>query len=128
MSDAIDAVRAALLRGLGALGCVAIGDGTGGVSTLPRVTVEPAGSSDWSTKTEVGREVTTIVTVRVARGQRADLPGLVAAVEAAGTALGGDIGGWRVASAVFVRTRTADAGDGARVARIEHRVRVLAGF
>jgi len=130
MSDAIEAVRAALMRALAAdaaLGCVAVSDGSGGVTALPRVTVEPPEARDWSTKTETGREVTTVVTVRVARGQRAALPGLVTAIEAAGTALAGDLDGWRVATAVFVRTRTADAGDGTRVARVEHRVRVLAG-
>jgi hypothetical protein len=130
MSDAIEAVRAALMRALAGsaeLGCVAVSDGSGGVTTLPRVTVEPPDSRDWGTKTETGREVVTSVTARVARGQRAALPGLVAEIEAVGAALAGDLGGWRVASAVFVRTRTADAADGTRVARIEHPVRVLAG-
>ena len=40
--------------------------------------------------------------------------------------LGGLIDGWSVGSAVLMRTQISDERDGVRVARIEHRVRVLA--
>jgi hypothetical protein len=93
--------------------------------SLPQVDVAWPLSTDWGTKSEVGRELRTLVTLRVAKGQRARLPDLVAAAEAAGVSLSGVIEGWAVASAVLIRSQTSDERDGVRVARIEHRVRVL---
>ena len=83
------------------------------------------GSGDWSTKTEDGRELRTIVTLRVAKGQRDRLLGLVDAAEHAGSALRGTLDGWSVASAILVRTQVGDERDGLRIARVEHRIRVL---
>ena len=93
--------------------------------SLPQVDVAWPLGSDWGTKSETGRELRTLVTLRVAKGQRARMPDLVAAVEAAGVSLSGVIDGWSVGSAVLMRTQIADARDGVRVARVEHRVRVL---
>jgi hypothetical protein len=93
--------------------------------SLPQADVAWPLVSDWGTKSETGRELRTLVTLRVAKGQRARMPAMVAAAEAAGTSLGGVIDGWAVGSAVLMRTQIADARDGVRVARVEHRVRVL---
>ena len=93
--------------------------------SLPQVDVAWPLVGDWGTKSETGRELRTLVTVRVAKGQRARLPDMVAAAEAAGVLLGGVIDGWSVGSAVLMRTQIGDERDGVRVARIEHRVRVL---
>ena len=95
------------------------------MTALPSATVEDPQVGDWSTKDAIGRELRTAVTLRVAKGQAARLDAMVAAVEAAGAALSGDIGGWRVASAVLLRSRSGDAGT-MRTALVEHRVRVLA--
>ncbi len=93
--------------------------------SLPQVDVAWPLVGDWGTKSEAGRELRTLVTLRVAKGQRARLPDMVAAAEAAGVSLGGVIDGWSVGSAVLMRTQIGDERDGVRVARIEHRVRVL---
>jgi hypothetical protein len=98
-----------------------------GPGSLPQIDVNWPISTDWSTKTEPGRELRSVVTIQVAKGQRARLPAMSAAVERIGEALSGAIGGWRVASATFVRTRVSDRADAVRVAQIEHRIRVLAG-
>lgn len=93
--------------------------------SLPQVEVAVPLVADWGTKSETGRELRTLVTLRVAKGQRARLPDMVAAAEAAGAGLSGAIGDWSVGSAVLLRTLTSDARDGVRMARIEHRIRVL---
>jgi hypothetical protein len=93
--------------------------------SLPQVDVAWPLSTDWGTKSEAGRELRTLVTLRVAKGQRGRLPDLVAEAEAAGVSLSGVIDGWSVASAVLMRSQTSDERDGVRVARVEHRVRVL---
>jgi hypothetical protein len=126
--SADQAVRSALIA---ALAADAAFEGVAGLGleptagSLPQVDVAWPLVSDWGTKSEAGRELRTLVTLRIAKGQRARLPAMAAAVEAAGASLGGDIGGWSVGSAVLMRTQIGDARDGARVARIEHRIRVL---
>jgi len=130
MVDAGEAVRIALLKGLRArreLSGVEGRDGGLETSSLPRVSVEPVDVLDWSAKAATGREVRTAVSLRVAKGQTLRLPMLSAAVASAGEALSGDLDGWHVASAVLLRVRTADRTDGTRVARVEHRVRVMMG-
>jgi hypothetical protein len=130
MSAAADVVCGALVLALKARAELVGIEGLGaeaGAGSLPRVSVQVPDVGDWGTKTERGREVRTSVSVRVARGQRLRLPGLVDAVEAAGVALNGNIGGWWIGSAVLMRTRTVDQADGSRVATVEHRVRVLEG-
>jgi len=130
MVDAGEAVRMALLKGLRArreLGGVEGRDGGLETTALPRVAIEPVDVFDWSAKSVTGREVRTAVSLRVAKGQALRLPMLSAAVAEAGEALAGDLDGWHVASAVLVRVRTADRADGTRMARVEHRIRVMMG-
>ncbi len=128
MSDAGDAVRMALLEQLRAEAALTGVDGRDGGSegrALPQLVVEPVDMIDWSTKTARGAEVRTAITLRVATGQALRLPSLSDAAARAGLAIGGTVGGWQVASAVLLRVRTTDRTDGTRVARVEHRVRVL---
>ena len=126
--SADEAVRGALIA---ALRADAAFDGVAGLGleptagSLPQVDVAWPLGSDWGTKSETGRELRTLITLRVAKGQRERLPDMVAAVELAGASLGGVIDGWSVASAVLTRSQTVDERDGVRVARVEHRVRVL---
>lgn len=128
MSAAADVVRGAMVLALGAraelVGIAGLGV-EAGAGSLPRLAVAVPDVGDWGTKTARGREVRTSVSVRVARGQRLRMPGLVDAVEAAGVALNGSIGGWWIGSAVLMRSRVADQADGSRLAVVEHRVRVL---
>jgi hypothetical protein len=126
--DSADVFRTALIGALAADAAFAGVAGLGVEPTagsLPQVDVAWPLVSDWGTKSETGRELRTLVTLRVAKGQRGRLPDLVAAVEAAGVSLAGVIDGWAVASAVLMRSQTVDERDGVRVARVEHRVRVL---
>jgi hypothetical protein len=126
--NADEAVRDGLIAALAAEPAFCSVAGLGLESTagsLPQVDVAWPLVSDWGTKSETGRELRTLVTVRVAKGQRARMPDLVAAAEAAGVSLSGIIDGWSVGSAVLMRTQISDERDGVRVARIEHRVRVL---
>lgn len=121
-------MRTALMAALAADGALAGVAGLGvepGTGSLPQVEVGWPLASDWGTKSEPGRELRTVVTVRVAKGQRLRMPGLVAAIERAGVGVSGTIDGWSVASAIFIRTQIADRRDEVREARIEHRVRVL---
>lgn len=121
------AVRGALvarLRGDAALAGVAIFDGEPSSRALPRIDVAEPQEIDWSAKGFRGRELRTAVTVRVADGQAGRLAAMTAAVERAGEGLDGDIGGWRVAGALFLRVR-AVADKNGRAALIEHRVRVV---
>ena len=126
--SADEVVRDALIA---ALAATAAFEGVAGLGleptagSLPQVDVAWPIGSDWGTKSETGRELRTLVTLRVAKGQRARLPTMVAAAEAAGVALSGVIDGWSVGSAVLMRTQISDARDGVRVARVEHRIRVL---
>ena len=128
--SADEAVRGALIE---ALRADAAFDGVAGLGieptagSLPQVDVAWPLGSDWGTKSETGRELRTLVTLRVAKGQRARLPDMVEATERAGASLGGIIDGWSVGSAVLMRTQISDERDGVRFARVEHRVRVLGG-
>lgn len=127
--SASEAVRAAVIEGLLARGEFA---GVGGLrrdtaaNALPQASVEAGTTADWGTKDAAGRELRVVVTIRVARGQAMRLPMMVAAAEAVGAALSGDLGGWHVGSAVLIRSRSFDAADGTKAATVEHRVRVLA--
>lgn len=96
-----------------------------GANNLPQAKVE-ASASDWSTKDKSGREVRSLVTIRVARGQEMRLPMMIAAAEAVGASLSGTVGSWQLGSAVLTGSRSGLLGDGTRRAVVEHRVRVLA--
>ena len=126
--SADEVVRAALIE---ALSADAAFDGVAGLGleptagSMPQVDVAWPLVSDWGTKSETGRELRTLVILRVAKGQRARMPAMVEAAEAAGVSFSGVIDGWAVGSAVLMRTQISDARDGVRTARIEHRVRVL---
>lgn len=121
-----DAVRQALLDALRADPLLGpIGTDAGGGEQLPALRVDPPQATDWSTKDAVGRELRTSVALRVATGQAERLPDLVAAVEAAGEGLRGSIGGWRIASAVLLRSASFAPDARTRAALVEHRVRIL---
>lgn len=127
MSGAGQAVRqalAAVLRARADLAGVALYDGGSVPSVLPRIEIGEPQGADWSAKDFRGRELRTAVTVRVSDGQRGRLSALAEVVERAGESLGGDIGGWRVAGALFLRARGA-AEKGGHAVLVEHRVRVI---
>lgn len=91
---------------------------------LPRIEIAEAAASDWGAKGLRGRELRSAVVVRTAASQDARIAALTAAIERAGESLAGDIGGWRVASATFVRARAVGS-ERERAMLIEHRFRMI---
>lgn len=128
MSDAASVVRETLAAALGAapaLEGVAICLAGAPEGLLPKIEVQDALAVDWSAKDWRGRELRTAIVLRVAEGQAGRLGPLREAVEVVGEAMGGEIGGgWRVASALFLRSRMVTESNGVRAVLIEHRVRV----
>lgn len=127
MADAATAVRAAMIGALRAepvLDGVAVGAAEERRADLPRVEVAWPRGADWGAQGLRGRELAVLTVVRGAPGQFARTVGLALFVEEAALALPAELpGGWRVASARFVRS--APAGRGEETAfLVEHRVRV----
>jgi len=120
-------VRVALvarLRAEAGLVGIAVVDAEPGPGVLPRIEVAEPQGIDWSAKDFRGREMRTAVTVRVAAGQRGRMGVLAEAVERVGEALDGDLSGWRVAGAVFLRARSVVEKGGIAML-VEHQVRVV---
>ncbi len=93
----------------------------------PYAEVAETFATDWGTKDRRGREVRLAVLLHDAGETSARLVDLAEAVEAAVLAMPRDIGGWRIASLVFVRSRIAGERPGRWLASVEFRVRVLQG-
>lgn len=120
-------VQAAMLvavRGVAGLNGVYLGPPV--KATVPYAELGDLLSGDWSVKDRAGRELRLIVTVRDAGDSPARAQVLAGAVGAAIEALPRDLGGWRVASVVLVRSRLMSAAGGRWNASVEYRVRVLA--
>lgn len=128
MGDAASAVREALAAALAAapaLEATPIRPPGAIEGLLPRIEVLEPVAADWSAKDWRGRELRTATVLRVAEGQAGRLGSLREAIEKAGEDIGGEIaGGWRIASAIFLRSRTIEESGGVRSALIEHRIRV----
>lgn len=118
-----DAMTAAL-RARVELAGIMLTDGGATSSVLPRIEIAEPQSADWSAKDFRGRELRTVVTVRVSDGQRGRMAAVTEAIERAGESLTGAIGGWRVVGTLFLRTRGANERGGHAVL-IEHRIRVM---
>ena len=114
-----DAVLKAVLNG--------VFEGPAVRASHPYAEVAETFATDWGTKDQRGREVRLAVLVHDAGETSSRLVSLAEAVEAAVLAMPRDIGGWRVASLVFVRSRIAGEGRGRWLASVEFRVRVLQG-
>ena len=129
MSEAIIALQSAAVSALlarpGLAALTGIYDGPPPQAPFPFVALD-ATAADWSTKTEAGREVRLAVTLWDDPGQALRLYELMAEVSATLSALPRDLGGWRVASNVFVRSLIARDPERPWAGLVEHRVRVLA--
>ena len=126
MIEAAEAVRRGLLAALSAqpeLAEVQVYGGEIPSGVLPRIEIGEASGSDWGAKEMPGRELRTAVIVRVASGQAERLAALTGAVERAGETVARELDGWRVASAVLLRSRGSGGRSGERVMTIEHRIR-----
>lgn len=132
MTAATAAVRAAIgaaLRGDATLAGVLNGvfDGPAVRASEPYADIADVAASDWGTKDRRGRELRVAVRLRDAGETPARLGLLVDAAERAIEGLPRALDGWRIASCVFLRSRTAGEGPGRWLAVIEYRLRVLEG-
>jgi hypothetical protein len=96
-----------------------------GRATPPYVLLGETASIDWSTKTEVGREIRFAVLVREEAERAERLGSLAEEAEAAVAAMPRDIEGWHIVSLALLRSRVLRT-DGPWTASIEWRARMLA--
>jgi hypothetical protein len=131
MSDAILAVQAAAILALEAHPVLSqtitgVFDGPPPRAPFPYISLNGGQSSDWSTKTQQGREVRLAVTIWDDGDDPVRLQQLMGHAEEAIDAMADDFAGWHTASRVFLRslvTRNPAAPWGGL---IEYRIRILA--
>lgn len=122
-SEALAGAAMAALRALA--GLTGVYEGRPVQAAPPYALVEAGPELDWSHKSGTGREVRLAAVLR-GKGERPDgLRALAAQAEAALVALAGELGGWRLVSLVFMRSRLVAEGPGEWVAVSEFRARLL---
>jgi Protein of unknown function (DUF3168) len=131
MSDAMQALQAAAISVLEAhpvLGMELTGiyDGPSPRAAFPYVSIADGISTDWSTKTEQGREIRLALTVWDDGEEASRLSSLIGHIEDALAALPRDLPGWRISSLVFLRSILVRDAAGPWAGLVEHRVRMLA--
>ena len=130
MTDAVRAVQAAAVAALEAHPVLAqslsgVFDGPPVRAAYPYISVSEGLVTDWSTKTETGREIRLALTVWDDGEEPARLHNIMGHVEEAIAAMAQDLAGWRVASNVFLRSLIARDPAGPWAGLVEHRVRLL---
>lgn len=120
---ALQTAAAAALRGIAGLG---VYDGPPARAAYPYATVDAGLESDWSHKSGAGREVRLAVTLWDNGERAARLHGLVGEAEAALAGLDGEVGGWRLVTMRFVRSRVLREVRGPWAGVVEFRARMLA--
>lgn len=130
MSNAVLAVQAAAVAALQehpALSVLTgIYDGPPPRAPFPYLSVGEGIITDWSTKSEAGREIRLALTVWDDGEEAARLHRLLADVEDAIAAMPRDLGDWQVASNVFLRSLIVRDAAGPWAGLAEFRLRVLA--
>lgn len=131
MSDAVQTLQAAAVAALSAHPVLAaqlsgIYDGPPLRAAFPYVAVTDGLVSDWSTKTQQGREVRLAFTVWDDGEAATRLADLMGHVDDAILAIPRDVPGWRIASLVFLRSIVVRDPAGPWAGLVEHRVRLLA--
>ncbi len=102
-------------------------------AAFPHAIADAGAESDWSHKSGPGREVRLAVTIRDKGERPARLRRLAVDAETALSAVSGSVGGWRIVSLAFLRSRTVAearaAGGGSHpqgwATVIEYRARML---
>ena len=129
MSGAAESLQSALVAQLLAApelgGLTGIYDGPPTRAAFPYLSIGSSAISDWSTKTEAGREIRLALTLWDDGTQPTRLYALVAALERAVLALPRGLPGWRIASLTYVRSFIARDPQGPWAGLVEHRVRML---
>ena len=131
MSDAVQALQAAAVAALSAHPLLAaqltgIYDGPPPRAAFPYVAVADGLVSDWSTKTQKGREIRLAFTVWDDGEAATRLADLMGHVDDALLAMPRDLSRWRIATVVFLRSMIVRDPAGPWAGLVEHRVRLLA--
>ncbi|HEX8258639.1 MAG TPA: DUF3168 domain-containing protein [Allosphingosinicella sp.] len=116
-----------------ALAALEAAAGIGGVypgppvqAAFPYAMVECGPETDWSHKEAKGREVRLAVVIRDKGERPGRVQALLGEAEAALETLAGTIGGWRLVSFNFLRSRLVKDGGGSWAGTVEFRARLLA--
>jgi Protein of unknown function (DUF3168) len=117
-------VQAALVVALD--GIAPVYDGAPPRAAFPYIIISDSPVTDWSTKTELGREIRLGLMIWDDGEVAENLRTLMIAVEAAMDGFPRDLPGWRVASLIFLRSLISRAPNAPSAALIEYRVRLLA--
>lgn len=105
MSGAGEALQAAALAALRSIKGLGAYEGPPVQAAFPYAIADVGPESDWSHKSAAGREVRLAVTIRDKGEKPARLRRLAAEAEEVLAGLSADLGEWRVASFVFLRSR-----------------------
>ena len=95
-------------------------------AAFPYIVIGDSPVTDWSTKTEAGREIRLALRIWDDGEEAESLRTLMIAVEAAMDAFPRDLPGWRVASLVFLRSLTSREPGVPALSLLEYRVRIIA--
>jgi hypothetical protein len=101
-------------------------DGPPPRAAFPYLSISGGAESDWSTKTEMGRELRFAVTLWDDAGEALRLHELMSEVQIVIAGLSRTLPGWRIASLIFTRSLIARDPAGPWAGLVEHRVRMLA--
>jgi hypothetical protein len=122
--SALEAVQAALVTLLADIAPVY--DGAPPRAAFPYIVISDSPVTDWSTKSEQGREIRLALTIWDDGEAAASLREVMISVEAVIDDLPRNLAGWRVASLVFLRSLISREPDAPSAALIEYRVRMIA--
>ena len=131
MNSAMHTLQAAAVAALTAHPVLANGltgvyDGPPPRAAFPYVAINDGIASDWSTKTNAGREIRLALTVWDDGESTTRLSNLMSHVEDAVLAIARDLPDWRIASLVFLRSMVVRDPAGPWAGLVEYRVRLLA--
>ena len=131
MNSAMHTLQAAAVAALTAHPVLAnaltgVYDGPPPRAAFPYVTINDGIASDWSTKTNAGREIRLALTVWDDGESATRLSNLMSHIEDAVSAIPRDLPNWRIASLVFLRSIVVRDPAGPWAGLVEYRVRLLA--
>lgn len=97
-------------------------------TALPWLALTASASTDWSTKTEAGRDIRVALELNYRGDDPLSEAALIAAIELRVESLPADqsAAGFRIASLMFLKGRAEQRGEARRALVLEYRVRVMA--
>lgn len=114
-----------LLAAPGLRALTGVYDGPPPRAAFPYASISTTSATDWSTKTETGREVRLALTLWDDGDTPARLHALLAETEAALASLPRTLPGWQIVSLVLTRTLVARDPTGPWAGLVDHRFRLL---